>query len=563
MGAKRSAAPAADQRDKPLRGTDGADTLKGGRGDDRIFGHDGKDKATDVGAIVVDEVGSGFGGAVFAGAAPGDPDHLYVLQKDVGQIYILDPETGTSSLFLDIPEAEFTGGGEQGVLGLAFHPDYAENGRYFVHLVNPEGNIEVREYARSADPDAGAVRSIIEIPHPVNTNHNGGTVAFGPKDGYLYVSIGDGGGGNDPDGNGQNKGVLLGKLLRLDVDGDDFPADSGRNYAIPADNPFVGKNGADEIWAYGLRNPWRIAFDKNGDLYIADVGQSAREEINFQPASSSGGENYGWDLAEGSLGDPPPGSVLPVFEYGRDLGRVVAGGEVYRGPGSTMAGAYFFTDVATGRVWTLEDGEATERTSQITGSGAPLSSIVSFGHDGSGRLYAVSIGGAIFRLDFQKHADDAGDVLRGRGGDDRMFGGPGNDDIRGDSGDDRLSGGYGDDLINGGKGRDKLVGGAGVDTFVFDARLKEANADTIADFEAGVDVIALGASRFAAIGGELEEAEFHIGAAASAPSHRVIYDPATGLLSFDTNGSAAGGSTRIAKLAAGLDLTAGDFVVAA
>ncbi len=403
---------------------------KGGRGDDRIFGFDGKDKSGDVGAIRVKLVGSGFDGAVVASAAPGDPGHLYVLRKDVGEIHILDPATGPSTLFLDIPQNQFTSGGEQGVLGLAFHPDYVANGRYFVHLVNPDGDIEIREYARSANPNAGAVKTIIEVPHPVNGNHNGGTVVFGPNDGYLYVSIGDGGGGNDPNDNGQNKNTLLGKILRLDVNGDDFP-DTGRNYAIPEDNPFVGKDGADEVWAYGLRNPWRIAFDTNGDLYIADVGQSAREEINVQPGTSDGGVNYGWDLAEGSLGDPPPGSVLPVFEYARDLGTVVAGGEVYRGQGPALVGAYFFTDVGSGRIWTLEDGDATERTSQVTGPEAPLASIVAFGHDGSGELYAVGLDGNIYRLIMERHADDLGDRLRGLGGSDKIHGGPGDDRLEG------------------------------------------------------------------------------------------------------------------------------------
>ena len=187
-----------------------------------------------------------------------------------------------------------------------------------------------------------------------------------------------------------------------------------RNYAIPDDNPFVGKDGADEVWAYGLRNPWRIAFDRNGDLYIADVGQSAREEIDFQPRTSDGGENYGWDLAEGTLGSPPPGSVLPVFEYGRDLGQVVTGGEVYRGDGPALVGAYVFADFGSDRIWSFEDGVTTERTSQVTGSGAPLQSLSSFGHDGNGELYAVSLGGSIFRLVMKKHADDLGDTLEGR-----------------------------------------------------------------------------------------------------------------------------------------------------
>ncbi|HET7716859.1 MAG TPA: PQQ-dependent sugar dehydrogenase, partial [Bauldia sp.] len=321
------------------KGSNKADVLKGGRGDDALFGFAAKNTSGEVGKINVERVGTGFDGAVFASSAPGDPDRLFVLKKDVGEVHVLDPATGTSTLFLDIPDGDFTPGGEQGVLGLAFHPDYAANGRFFIHMVNAAGDIEVREYAGSADPGAGPIGTVITIPHPSFANHNGGAIVFGPNDGYLYVAVGDGGGGNDPSNNAQNIDVLLGKILRLDVNADSFPLDAGRNYAVPADNPFVGKPGADEVWAYGLRNPWRIAFDKNGDLYIADVGQSAREEIDFQPAGSKGGENYGWDLAEGTLGSPPPGSVLPVFEYGRELGTVVTGGEVYRGGGPALVGA--------------------------------------------------------------------------------------------------------------------------------------------------------------------------------------------------------------------------------
>ncbi len=504
-----------------------------------------------------------FDGAVFASSAPGDPDRLYVLQKDVGEIHILDPETGQSSLFLNIPNGEFTAGGEQGVLGLAFHPGYAANGRYFVHLVNADGDIEVREYARSGNPNAGQVKTILKVPHPVNTNHNGGTVVFGPNDGYLYITIGDGGGGNDPNGNGQNRNALLGKILRLDVDGDDFPADPGRNYAIPDDNPFVGMDGANEVWAYGLRNPWRIAFDKNGDLFIADVGQSAREEINFQPRTSHGGENYGWDLAEGSLGNPPPGSVLPVFEYGRDLGQVVTGGEVYRGDGPALAGAYFFADFGSDRIWTFEDGVTTERTSQITGSGAPLQSLSSFGHDGSGELYAISLGGSIFRLAIKEHAGDLGDALKGLGGADNIYGGPGNDVLRGNKGGDRLSGGFGDDLLSGGKGQDRLIGDEGADSFRFDAAVRKKNRDDVVDFSPGEDQIVLKASRFGVVGDALGDGGFHGGAAAATATHVIIYNPANGDLIYDTNGSAAGGDTRFARLATGLDLDSSDFVVAA
>ncbi len=205
-------------------------------------------------------------GAVFVTGAPGDDGFVYALRKDVGDIVRINTATGAQSTFLDIPNAQFSSGGERGVLGLAFHPDYDANGRFFVFLTNPAGNIEVREYARSAgnpalaDPTVPS-RTIITIPHPTFANHNGGSLAFGP-DGYLYIATGDGGGANDPDGNAQNINSLLGKILRLDVNGDDFPADSSRNYAIPDDNPFAGATpGAGEIWAYGLRNPWRISFD--------------------------------------------------------------------------------------------------------------------------------------------------------------------------------------------------------------------------------------------------------------------------------------------------------------
>jgi Ca2+-binding RTX toxin-like protein len=548
---------------KLVSGSEGADTLKGGKGDDRIFGFDGKDKSGDVGAIRAKLIGSGFDGAVFASSAPGDPGRLYVLRKDAGEIHILDPASGQSSLFLNIPDGQFTSGGEQGVLGLAFHPGYAANGRFFVHMVNADGDLEIREYARSGNPNLAnpnPVKTILTVPHPNHGNHNGGTVVFGPKDDYLYVTFGDGGGGNDPDGNGQNKNTLLGKILRLDVDGDDFPGNPGRNYAIPNDNPFVGKAGADEVWAYGLRNPWRIAFDENGDLYIGDVGQGAREEIDFQPASSKGGENYGWDLAEGSLGNPPAGSVLPVFEYGRDLGTVVTGGEVYRGDGPALFGAYFFTDFGSGRIWTLKNGAATERTSQI--KGPEVTFVSSFGRDGEGNLYAVNLGGDIFLLTMKKHAGDLGDVLKGRGGDDRIYGGPGDDLLRGDGGADRLSGGFGDDLLRGGAGRDKLIGDEGADTFRFDVAPNSKNLDRVVDFTPGEDVISLRKSTFGAIGNALGDAAFHVGGAATTAAHRIVYNPSNGGLVYDKNGSADGGASRFARLDKGLDLDNGDFVVA-
>lgn len=551
----------AKQKHKVITGSDGADTLRGGKGDDRLYGFDGKDKAADVGAITLETVGSGFTGAVFAGAAPGDPGRLHVLTKDDGEIHVLDLATGQSSLFLDIPDGEFKSGGEQGVLGLAFHPGYATNGRYFVYLVNADGDLELREYARSADPDDGPVKTILTVAHPGQANHNGGSLLFGPGDGYLYVGIGDGGGSNDPAGNAQNIDVLLGKVLRLDVDGDAFPGDPDRNYAIPADNPFVGGDGADEVWAYGLRNPWRMAFDADGGLYIADVGQGAREEVDFVPAGGPGGINFGWDLAEGSLGSPPPGSVLPFFEYGHDVGRSVTGGEVYGGPEPSFAGAYVFADFVSGRFWSAAGGVVAERTGQL--AEATLANVSSFGKDGQGGLYAVELGGRILRIAPGAHAGDLGDLLAGGAGDDRIFGGPGDDDLRGGAAADRLSGGFGADVLDGGGGRDRLSGDEGADVFLFTATLRKKAVDLIADFAPGEDAIALSSGRFPAIGGALGAGAFHVGSAATSPDHRIIYNPDKGLLLYDRNGAAPGGEKPVARLDKGLDLEVGDFMVVA
>jgi len=568
-----------------LNGTNAANVISGLGGNDVIYGYGSRNTSPTVGRIKVDLVGDGFAGAVFVGSAPGRPDALFVVRKNVGEIHILDPETGASTLFLDIPDAELTIAGEQGLLGLAFHPDYASNGRFFVHLVNADGDIEIREYVRSAgDPDvadAAPVRTVITVPHPLNANHNGGALAFGPNDGCFYVALGDGGGGFDPDGNGQNTDTLLGSILRLDIDGDDFPADDTRNYAVPADNPFVGADGADEIWAYGLRNPWRISFDTNGDLYIADVGQNAREEVDYQPFDSPGGENYGWDLAEGTLGTPPPGSTLPVFEYGRDVGQAITGGYVLHGRAS-LKGAYFFADFVSGRMWTLkvDDGAAVgieERTTQLD---AALQQIASFGIDGNGNLYAVSLIGRIYRIEVTKRSGDLADTLRGGDGDDRLFGGPGDDRLFGNDQHDRLHGGFGDDQLRGGKGRDRLVGDAGDDTlrggkandvlkggdgadaFVFASKLDAAtNVDRIKDFLPGEDHMVLARATFAAVGGSLSSREFHVGAAAEDADDRIIYNPGNGKLFYDADGSNAGAKVLFARLSDGLDLHKGDFLV--
>jgi Ca2+-binding RTX toxin-like protein len=460
-----------------LLGTDAADVIDGLAGDDVIFGHKSADTSPSAGEIELVRVGTGFTGAVTALSAPNDPDHLYVIQKDSGQIRILDPATGQSTLFLDIPDNDFTPNFEQGVLGLAFHPDYDTNGRFFVHVVNAAGDVEIREYERSAgnpnQADLSSKKVIITIPHQPFSNHNGGSVAFGP-DGYLYISIGDGGGGFDPGNDAQNKDSLLGKILRLDIDNDAFPADPNRNYAIPNDNPFVGQSGADEVWAYGLRNPWRITFDsQTGDLYIGDVGQASREEIDFQPAGL-GGRNYGWVVMEGSLGPQMAGFTLPIFEYGRDLGSAVTGGYVYRGPHAGLDGSYVFADFGSGRIWTLKvaGGQATDvtdRTEQFVSAIGPAELISSFGTDGNDNLYIVSLLGDIYRLDPTALAGDVGDRLVGGDGEDRAYGGTGDDLLFGGNHNDQLSGGYGGDRLDGQGGVDVMRGGAGDDVYLVDA----------------------------------------------------------------------------------------------
>ena len=238
---------------------------------------------------------------------------LFIVQQ-TGQIRILNGGTLLPTPFLNI-SGLVSCCGEQGLLGLAFHPDYANNGFFYVNYTNVAGNTVVARYEVSpTDPnvaDPNSAQTVLTQNQPFS-NHNGGQLAFGP-DGYLYIALGDGGSGGDPQENGQNLQTWLGKILRVDINGDDFPGDPNRNYAVPPGNPFVGDpNALDEIWAYGVRNPWRCTFDRlTGDFFIADVGQNAWEEINFQPAASAGGENYGWDVLEGMhcFEDQPQGAA--------------------------------------------------------------------------------------------------------------------------------------------------------------------------------------------------------------------------------------------------------------
>ncbi len=325
---------------------------------------------------------------------------LFVVERD-GRIRIIDGGSVLPSPFLDIDPLVLSGG-EQGLLGLAFHPAYAKNGFFYVNYTraaSPDDQTVIERYTVSgnpnvADPDSGM--EVIVIDQDFG-NHNGGDIHFGP-DGYLYIGMGDGGSGGDPFGRAQDLDELLGKMLRLDVDG-------GMPYAIPPSNPFVGIAGRDEIWAYGLRNPWRFSFDRGtGDLLIGDVGQNAWEEIDFQPAASAGGENYGWNLCEGTnpfsggADCSDPGLTGPILEYDHPTGFSVTGGFRYRGTAvSGFQGTYVYADYVTNRMWFATETSPGSWTTEEW-AGNTVTSVASFGEDEDGELYAVSLSGSVYRF---------------------------------------------------------------------------------------------------------------------------------------------------------------------
>ena len=345
--------------------------------------------------IVLDPVATGLEAPVYLTVPPGDA-RLFVVEQP-GRIRVIRNGRLVSRPYLDI-SAKVGYGGERGLLGLAFHPHFAANGRFFVNYTDRHGDTRVERYeaAPSADSaDLASARLVLAVAQPY-ANHNGGDVLFGP-DGMLYVGMGDGGSGGDPHGNGQSLGTLLGKLLRLDVD-------HGEPYAIPPDNPFAGRAGArGEIWAYGLRNPWRVAFDRTAALlYVADVGQNRWEEVDVV-AAGTGGLNYGWNLTEGSrcYGSSPcsrEGLTLPALEYGHEDGCAIIGGFVYRGRAIPSAvGHYFYSDYCSGwlRSFRFEGGDATDRSIWRTRNVGP---VLSFGEDASGELYVLSANGTVYRL---------------------------------------------------------------------------------------------------------------------------------------------------------------------
>jgi glucose/arabinose dehydrogenase len=340
-------------------------------------------------------------GRPLAIANAGDGSNRLFVAEQGGRVYTIDGGTVGSAPFLDI-SAKVSGGGEQGLLGLAFHPDFPSDNRVFVDYTDTNGDTVVASFAVPAGtPDAvdpGTEVVILTVSQPY-ANHNGGAIAFGP-DGYLYIALGDGGSGGDPQNNAQFLGTLLGKILRIDVD----RSSGGKAYAIPASNPFVGTSGArGEIWLYGLRNPFRFSFDRaTGDLWIGDVGQNKWEEVDVARAGV-GGLNFGWRIMEGdhcynpSSGCPTAGLTLPVVEYDHSLGCAVIGGNVYRGSAyPVLRGGYLFTDECSGRTWAVS--AAAKGAQALVQVGAAPGGIAGYGESESGELYAANLSGTVYRV---------------------------------------------------------------------------------------------------------------------------------------------------------------------
>jgi glucose/arabinose dehydrogenase len=345
------------------------------------------------------EIVAGLNFPLYLSAPPGDLGRLFIVEKG-GVIRIVKNGALLPSPFLDI-SARVSTGSEQGLLGLAFDPNYASTGRFIVHYTDAAGDTRLSSFQVSGDPDVadpGTEVVILTADQPYD-NHNGGQVLFGP-DGFLYLGLGDGGSAGDPEGRGQDLSDLLGSILRIDL-----PISAP--YTVPPDNPFVGVAGASPaVWSYGLRNPWRFSFDRaTGDLYIADVGQGTSEEVDISLAADGAGKgvNYGWNRMEGghcfSSGCNPSGLAQPALEYDHDQGCSITGGYVYRGSAvPALQGLYFFSDWCRGwvRSFRYSGGSATELTewpSLRTGG-----TIVSFGEDAAGELYVVESGGRVSKI---------------------------------------------------------------------------------------------------------------------------------------------------------------------
>ncbi len=331
-------------------------------------------------------------------AHAGDGSGRLYITEQAGRIKVWQAGQLLPTPFLDITDRVGSEGFEQGLLGLAFSPDFVQSRRFFVNYTDRQGTTIVAGFLASSDgltADPKSEWQVLRVPQPTNS-HNGGQLAFGP-DGMLYIGIGDGGGANDPGNRAQNTRLLLGKILRIDVS----QSTATQPYRLPADNPSFGPNARPEIWAIGLRNPWRFSFDRlTGDLYISDVGQGRLEEVNFQPAGQ-GGQNYGWRFREGTepLYPAPPDVVLtnPVFQYDHNQGCAIIGGYVYRGSMlPALSGAYFFGDYCSGLIWMLRRNDSGDWQGDVVlGTNFFISS---FGEDESGELYVIDYRGAIYQF---------------------------------------------------------------------------------------------------------------------------------------------------------------------
>jgi len=341
-----------------------------------------------------------FSSPVYLTAAPGDTQRLFVVER-LGTVRVLHHDTTQARPFLDLSGQVQTGYVEQGLLSIAFDPQYASTGHFFVYFNDPNGDIRIVRYTVSSDPDSAdetTADTVLRVPHPGQTNHNGGQLQFGP-DGMLWAGTGDGGGSGDPGGNAQNKHALLGKLLRLDVSG-------ASGYTIPADNPFkTDTTGAPEVWAYGLRNPWRFSFDRQtGDLYIGDVGQNRYEEVDVSTTAvgRGRGDNFGWNIMEGTHCYPTdpctPIGVQPVVEYPHlNAACSITGGYVYRGSAlPELTGDYFYADYCDGSVHSIKYPNV--NVGDWTQLVSPGGGISSFGQDAKGELYILQLGGRVYRI---------------------------------------------------------------------------------------------------------------------------------------------------------------------
>lgn len=344
--------------------------------------------------LALQQVATGLSQPVQLTAPANDP-RLFIVEK-TGRIRVVKAGQLLAAPFLDL-SARVSTAGEDGLLSMAFDPEFVIRSRVFVYFIDRNGDIAVERFSVpvGADvADAASATRVITIPHPGNTNHNGGLVMFGP-DGMLYLATGDGGGGGDPAGNAQNLNVLLGKMLRLDV--------RTLPYAVPASNPFVGQAGRrGEIWAYGLRNPWRFGFDGNTRLYIADVGQGLEEEIDAVPAQTAG-VNYGWNVTEGtrcfrpSSGCDRIGQTAPVFTYGRDRGCSIIGGFTYIGSIDALRGRFLFSDYCTGFLASLAN-PGPDRWVATYWPVASIGEVLGFGEDGAREAYLLSAAGGVYRI---------------------------------------------------------------------------------------------------------------------------------------------------------------------